>query len=584
MKKTLNRLSCLMLSGICAVGTFGLVGCGKSGGTIDIDDTKTQLYVGLIENGYGSTWLDAAIAKFEAKYDGVSLEDGKSGLQIVVDMMSDYGGNLQAKLKNTRSEIIFDGDMDYYSYVVAGDMVDISDVVQGKLTAYGEDKSIEDKMDVNSRNAFKINGKYYALPFTYSNFGITYNKDMFNENGFYFAANDPDHGDYSVKKEGSNFAFISRNNTVKSAGPDGKTGVIDGVDYSVDDGLPQTYEQFFALCDYIFGKGKIPLSWAGSDAMQNYLNQFLAALWANIEGADQMELNYSMNGTATDLISVDGNGAVTPIANTAITEKNGNELYKQRGRYYALKFLETIVKNPNYYFGNTNSHTQAQDYFIRSGINSGYKEITMFIEGSYWENEARATFAQMARNDEKYSRVNRNFGWMPLPQVSESDIGRSGVLVPATTNLVFLNPHRLNGSFKMDVAKEFLKLLHTRENLAAFTVETSLYKPYFDYELNATELAAMSNLGREIYNFSRNAEMVDVSPCKVVLANYGTFHIDKANLWYSKAVANGTFPVSELKKESVRAEGYFNGIYEYYNNTQWKTLYENAYGSGSFDA
>lgn len=563
-----------MLSGICAVGTFGLVGCGASGGTT-IDETRTQLYVGLIENGYGSTWLDAAISKFEAKYATTSLEEGKVGLQIVVDMMSDYGGNLQAKLKNTRSEIIFDGDMDYYSYVTAGDMVDLTDMVQSKIE--GEDKSIEEKMDTNSQNAFKINGKYYALPFTHSNFGITYNKDMFNDNGFYFAANDPAHGDYSVKKNGSAFTFIDRNNTTKSAGPDNTPNTY-------DDGLPQTFEQFFALCNKISSAGKTPVSWAGSDGMQNYLNQFLADLWANIEGADQMSLNFSMNGTATDLISVDGNGTVTALGDTAITEKNGNMLYKQRGRYYALKFLENIVKNPTYYFGNTNSHTQAQDYFIRSGINSGYREIAMFIEGSYWENEARATFAQMARDDEKYARVNRNFGWMPMPQVSEAEIGRAGVIVPSTSNLVFLNPHNLTGSFKMSLAKEFVQFLHTRENLAAFTVETSLYKPYFDYELTDAELAQMSNFGREAYQFCRNAEMVDVSPCKVVLANYATFGFYKANIWYSKAVANGTYPVSELKKESVRAEGYFNGIYEYYNNTQWKAIYEAAYGSGSFNA
>lgn len=578
MKKYFKKVLGLVLSAILTLGAISAIGCGKRIENVT-DDSKTQLFVGLIEDGYGRAWLDSVIEKFEAKYENFQL-NGKTGVQIVVDPLTDYGLNLQSKLKSIRSQVIFDGEMVYNDYVAKGDMVDITDTVQGKLTQFGENESIEDKMDESSRNTFKVNGKYYALPYAFSNFGITYNKDMFNDNNFYFAAQDPDNGNYAAKRDGGVYVFVDRNNKVKSAGPNGKTGVINGVDYSIDDGLPATFEQFFALCNRIKGvQGYIPIFWAGK--YQNYVNEFLSALWANIEGKDEMELNYSMNGTAHDLVEVADNGTVTKIGDKTITEKNGYELYKQQGRYFALKFLEEIVKDNECYFENDNSHTQSQNYFIRSGISAGYKNIAMFIEGMYWENEARATFASMAKDNPSLSRENRNFGWMPFPKISEDEIGSSNTIVPSTALLMFLNPHKLTDDSLIKLAKEFIQFFHTRENLADFTVKTSLSKPYFKYELTESERSAMSNLGREIYDYCNNAEMVNVLPCKVVSANFTTFGFTQRNLWYSAGLTN-SFAVDELKKESVTARSYFEGIYRYYSST-WKNIYEAAYGSGSFN-
>lgn len=66
----------------------------------------------------------------------------------------------------------------------------------------------------------------------------------------------------------------------------------------------------------------------------------LNALVADYEGLDQMMLNYTFKGLATDLGTVSGGTFREDAQDLGINESNGWNLKRQRGVYEALSFIE----------------------------------------------------------------------------------------------------------------------------------------------------------------------------------------------------------------------------------------------------
>ena len=94
-----------------------------------------------------------------------------------------------------------------------------------------------------------VNGqtRYYAYPHYFTSFGITYNVELFDKKGYYFAEGYNPNGsleDMFIGSEGVEYGYE------KTAGPDCESGTY-------DDGLPTTYDEFFLLCDYIATVGNV---------------------------------------------------------------------------------------------------------------------------------------------------------------------------------------------------------------------------------------------------------------------------------------------------------------------------------------
>ena len=83
------------------------------------------------------------------------------------------------------------------------------------------------------------------MPFFNGYTGIVYDVDLFDSKGLYF------------KADGTLGAKLADTN--KGMGPDGQANTY-------DDGLPQTYAQFFTLCKHMSDKGIIPFIWTGQYA------------------------------------------------------------------------------------------------------------------------------------------------------------------------------------------------------------------------------------------------------------------------------------------------------------------------------
>ena len=220
-------------------------------------------------------------------------------------------------------------------------------------------------------------GKYYGVPHYAGYWGIIYNKDLFDSQGYYFA-NDQS---YFENTNQLAFRFVQNEveNTKKSAGPDGKYD-------TEDDGLPTTYEEFFLLCDYIKEKKDIPIRWRGvsySDYVQTISNTFAV----DFEGKEQWMLNYEFgSGTAKQATSLGKvvNGAfVRDSKPTTITAENGYELARQEGKWHAVELMQKMCA-PSYNeyhndkaYNNSYSHLDAQSDFLYGGIDGSTKAAAM---------------------------------------------------------------------------------------------------------------------------------------------------------------------------------------------------------------
>ena len=208
--------------------------------------------------------------------------------------------------------------VDYAFLARKGLFLDVSDVIKESLAEFGDTGSIEDKLDPSMRAYLQcIDNKYFGLPFYEGFYNMIYDVDVFDANGAFF------------DKDGNLGETSSSNNL--SAGPDNVEGTW-------DDGLPRTYAEFDTLMDSLSG------SYTNIALAKNalaYSNRYLQNLYVNYEGKEQTLLNYTFNGTANNLATVSGDSIVKDASPTAINEyKDGVELQRQAGKFYALDFME----------------------------------------------------------------------------------------------------------------------------------------------------------------------------------------------------------------------------------------------------
>lgn len=550
----------------------GLTGCGARGGNEEeVDSKKTQLYVGYYYAGLGKEWIQQAKALFEEKYADKSFEEGKTGVQIVLDLDKAglNGGDLINTIKSKRDSVFFVENADYYSFADEGDLkiADITDVVTSKVD--GESVTIAEKLDAKSKAYYNLGTedapKYYALPYYEGVFGINYNKDLFEQNNWYFAAGKCA-DDVDLDTVDLSSLFVTGPQDVKSAGPDGVEGTS-------DDGLPATYKDFEALMIRIKTSGSyIPMAWCGN--YLTYLVEFMNALWADAEGKDEFSLNWSVSGTANSLVEVNG-GQVTAMPATEITGNTGWKLHHQEGKYNALEFAKMCVSDSSYYhpdsFSSSLTHTDVQRQFV-NGTGSG-SQIAMLLDGNWWEVEATSWFDENESSDN--AKLNRNFGFMPIPKPTKAQIGEDRTLITLNNSMTFINGN--TSEEIMPLAKEFLKFCHSDEVMNIFSQTTSMMRP-FNYTLTDDTLAKTSAYGKEMYQLhldanddSKKVWILDCYPSTSDAIRNTTLLDVKTWGWTYGSVTN---PFVHFKNNpNDTAESYFNNVIHAYT-ISWGSVWK----------
>lgn len=478
----MKKLGLLVLGFIMMFCSVVSVGCG---GGESIDKTKTQLYIYNYDGGIGTDWLYDLKAAFETAYAHESFETGKTGAQIIISTGKTEGSGFT--FKTSDADIAFVEKIPAYKFAEEK-LLDLTDVMQEIVAQPGVSVS-ESVVQALTKEGNKI----YAIPHYEGGGGLVYDKDLFEAKGFYIDVD----GDYTDKSGDL------------SAGPDGVFG-------NADDGLPATWEEFIELCKYMRRRGVAPFIISG-EHKKSYISLLMDRIATAYNGKDVSLANYFYDGTEVEYITnitedstkLFGYDLTTDKAN--VTERNGYLLKQTKGRFYALAMVKEIIDEKLYSnagWTSTVSHLDAQELYLKS---SGTKEpIAMLIDGTWWENEATEVFERMSKTNEKYSKQNRNFGWMPIPtRLDDEDTNTDGesLLMLDILNACALARGGISAE-KENLVKTFLKFSYTLENMKAFTLKTGMTRPFvFDME---SDLSKMTSFQKDIYNLHKQGQYIYV--------------------------------------------------------------------------
>lgn len=558
--KRVLALMATLLVGATSVSSFS--GCGAKSDSIKEDPNKANLIVATYNGGVGYKWLEDAADRFEELYkDATHFQEGRTGVKIHVDPNKEkYGGGTLLD-KSLLRDVYFTENVEYYSFINKGKVADITDIVSGEnssLAAYGEKGTIADKIDSNFAGYLTAgDGHYYMLPFYDGFYGFIYDIDLFESEGFFL---DKD-GDFTRllfngdETEAEIEQMRKEYDENKANGPDGVHGTY-------DDGLPATYEEMIALCDQILAKSCVPFCYSG--AYNDYVSKAVRSFIADYEGYDGFSLNYTFDGKANLVKEIKDDWTVE-TEEVNITEKNAYELQRQAGKYYALKMQETLFGSTKYLGGTWNmfDFTVAQTEFINSKYTS--TRYAMLVDGVWWENEAETTFKDIeALRGE--SKEDRRFGYLPMPKVSADKAGPQ-TMFSSNSSFGFINADCEN----MELAKEFMKFLHTDAEMSKFSAKTSISRA-LNYQVNEEDKKEATHFGRSLIEMRDASRVVyPYSALDVVIENPAFFHETK---WYLTASIGGkTYnnPFTAFRDNKADAEKYFNGLYSYQKSV-WSTL------------
>lgn len=573
MKKCKKLVSLISLL-LCAVMMFAMTGCEELNieapniDDVQVDTTKAQLYIANYNGGFGSEWLSNAAKRFEEKYKDVEFLPGTKGVQILISNSKTSADVWLGTADSSINEIFFTENFIYGDFVSTNALLDISDVVTDDLSAstvlqsvtgstvdLGDTGTVEDKLTENQKAYYEVDGKYYALPHYMGTMGIVYDIDLFNDEKLYLAAD----------KNNGNNGFIIRDTDARSNGPDGVAGTN-------DDGLPATFEEFYALCTYMKEKSIVPLAWSHS----SYMNKFLDAVYAQNAGYEEYMLNYTFSGTSNTLL--DDN--LQPMGPVEITAENGYMLARQEGLYASLEFMYNIVTKQlygaQYCYSSAMTHLEMQEEFLKSRFNAK-ADLAMLIDGNWWEREAAAVWTEMEKTPGA-AQSERNLGFMPLPFMNESLVGTKRTLVDANYSAAFIKAGIAEE--KIPLAKLFLQFTSTEAELQQFT--TCVGQPRnFIYDLTDEQYNSLSTFQKTVWDLKYEADVVyPYSDSPLYSANPSSF---KYNHFYESAYLGISYaePYQDFYKSAssgLDPKQFWLGHISLKSKSAWENAYGPNYG------
>lgn len=557
---------------------------GDGGGTQEVNGKRnpvptnsnySTLNVVSYQGGVGNQWLYDAATRFQEKYANTSFEDGKEGVWVQI---FPEGGNVSTLIDSSSYHVAFDERASaVYNMANTGKILPITDVV---TTKDADGKSIEDRLSPHILDGLKgADGEYYALPNYEIYPGLTYNKKCFEEERWYLAK-DAANGTRVECKFGTAF-FVKDENSEKSLGPDGLTGVIDGVDYSADDGLPATVQELLILCYKIKRDGFVPFTLSGT--YNRYISYLIQGLWASLAGYDEMQTVYSFNG---DVKIVDGYSDENlfegisyikkpNVKTVTINDDNGYLVYNSVARYYAIS-LVGIAYNEGWFgseaTGSTNNH-EAMGYFINGGLPSQTSRAFL-IEGSYWYNDLsiyspKIIDGYLQLTQEKDLEV--AFCSLPVAFYNEDLDGvtdRRPTLSDGALTYAYVTAKCKNDQKMLELAKTFLQFCYSEEENVKFNLSTGLPRP-FNYQLSESERAQLPYYQQTVYDLRVKALGKNGTDDKIVYSSSpnpifkNNFHSFKLHFSCSLFMVDGTTSYYEYIRKSQDKNSAVKMLFEY---------------------
>ncbi len=526
----MKKLKTFIAIAMCFLLTFGCVACsgGDSG-----DITVINVVVG--QNAYGTDLLEEQAKRFEELYATKSYADGKQGVDVKIQT-SGTALNIDESLLSEGYHIIATGDGYTKAATAAsnGWITNINDIMTTKIGDEG--KSIADKipdsiawnfyLDVDDSTS-DIKSGYYGIPSVEAYGGLSFDKDLFDNNGFYFASEETENKwDSQILGSGYTYYFTD-DATLKSVGSDGVSG-------TEDDGLPSSLYELIALCEYLENNSIVPFGLAGDPNF--YINYFVEALYVSLLGYEDATALKSFNTDSVDIVVGYSDedifpgleGVKKPITQSVkIEERYGYYMSSTVEKYYTTAFMKLVEQEGWYHSGAevaSNSATLAQSNFI-CGLHDAAKQTAMLIECSYWYNESRID-GNFIDYDKLYAKIDpdRELRWMCLPvNISTSVSGvdntvNTGINVESTkgepTTLYIPDGGYLcvNAKFKdnteiMGAIKDYLLFRFSDAELSKYSAKAA-YRSMLEYDIKDSDLADSSTYIKSWAKIVKSAKMV----------------------------------------------------------------------------
>ncbi len=566
----MKKFLALVITFVIAISSVAFTGCSNKQ---QIDESKVQLYIGNYDGGVGSEWLSYYKTEFEKLYKDTEFDNGKKGVEVIVaNNKVTFAGNTLLNNRNMpliETNVIFTEGVKYYDFIDEGWLADITDVVESQIP--GESVTIADKLTDKQKSYYKdkktvndvVEEKYYAIPHYNVYPGIVYDVDLFNEYGMYITSN-----------EGGEVVFGGRKgDAVLSAGPDGD------ITTTYDNGLPATFDEFFALCEYMVANEVTPICWSMNNG-ESYAKFLIDVMYPSAQGAEQAESRYTVTETGMEVDMIEGfdaNGNPNIVKKT-LNQSSYTDINKMSGMYYAHDFTYRLIKggaSKEYFYDRSFTETQnkntTQYTYLHSNVDTTAvqkltKPIAMMVEGTWWEEEASRFFEEMTGvYGQHVSKENRNFGFMPLPKKDYNSLGNP-VMLDLNNSMVFVNSN--TKGVQLDVAKKFLQFISTDANLEKFAQITGVARDYQvqsidedDFTTNFSKCVfELKNNGTTLY--SRNVDR----PSYEWFNNTGKGRVDLYASTVATAVAvENTFYTAAYTfyTKDIDAKTYFEGMSKY---------------------
>ena len=115
--KNMRKLLVFALAVITAMSACLITSCGEEpDDLVQVDTSKSQIYIGNYDGGVGSAWIKAVGDNFEKTYAETSFEEGKKGVQVIINNSKNIdGGTIGSIINTSTNEVWFTEQIYYYS-------------------------------------------------------------------------------------------------------------------------------------------------------------------------------------------------------------------------------------------------------------------------------------------------------------------------------------------------------------------------------------------------------------------------------------------------------------------------------------
>ena len=481
MKKMqkVKKVAALSLAGLLSCSAFAACSPG------DGNSKKSKLSIKVFNGGFGYAWLNELESKFEEKFENVSFEEGKTGVDIVVvpdDSLKDV--HLEMEIGTEREDIYYTSTADYVAFTDVNVAYDVTDIMTANV--YDE----HGEVDLNEEgNGWKTQNDYRSIADKIS-FDATRNRLN--------VGTDEDPQYYVLPFEDTVAGFIVDWDLIVEHGWN---------DYDGIDGMPATMKQFYNLLGRIRDKGYSGFVFTTSF---QYARTIQPAVIAQIDGSDTY---YDLFGDYTGQYDFNGDGVFAEDGSEDITPNTAYKLIDTRGYEKSVEMgIELFKKDEagNTFYDSVMSDgiavSAAQKRFLMS--KNGSRRIAMLLEGEWWENESRLFFESMAKDNEEDGYGKREFRMMPIPTFDSKaakpedqkyTLGTwsGGCVTVVNEKTVGDNP------VKQKLAELWLQYQNSTEGLKCFTRHTGVTLP-LDYTLEDDDLKELTPFAQNLYQLKRD--------------------------------------------------------------------------------